>query len=79
MKETFLCIQKYAVRAMMAVGALLGITSCLQIINPEKVYGPPPPMPDDSIQVVEDVYGPPVTEHDSITDSEPPPTDVTKL
>ena len=78
MKETLLWFKKWGVRTMIAAGALLGITSCLQIVNPPKVYGPPPPMPDDSIDVVEDVYGPPVIKVDSITDSEQPSADVTQ-
>ena len=44
----------------MAVGALLGLTSCPRSQQqPESVYGPPPGGDIDSIQVRRLVYGPP--------------------
>lgn len=51
---------KLAVRGFMAVGALLGLTSCPR--SPQEcVYGPPPGIDSilDSIKVVKVVYGPP--------------------
>ena len=67
MKETITQLTKVAVRGLMAIGALLGFTSCPG--RPaECVYGPPPGadtlghVKQDSIEVIEDVYGPPVEE-----------------
>ena len=67
MKETITKVTKLAVRGLMAVGALLGFTSCPN--RPaECVYGPPPGVDtlgrvmQDSIEMIEDVYGPPVEE-----------------
>ena len=59
MKETFTQLKKLAVRGFMAVGALLGLTSCP--IGPQpNVYGPPPGVDSiDTIDVVKVVYGPP--------------------
>jgi hypothetical protein len=60
MKETFIQLKKLAVRGFMAVGALLGLTSCPMGPQP-CVYGPPPGIDSimDSINVVKVVYGPP--------------------
>lgn len=66
---------KLTVRLLMAVGALIGLTSCPR--NPQEcvygpppeadtigvqkvVYGPPPSYRQRSVDPIEDVYGPPV-------------------
>ena len=69
-------IKKWSVRAMMAVGTLLGISSCahtkLNPSAPETVYGPPPTVEPVEIEMIEDVYGPPPFEAtDTITIEEP--------
>ena len=60
MKGLFIGLKKMAVRGMLAIGAMLGLTSCP--IVQENVYGPPPQTPEapakDSIQVRKLVYGP---------------------
>ena len=55
MKKSAFVIKKWSVRALVAVGAMLGLSSCGGVFNSPKVYGPPPRGPE----VVEDVYGPP--------------------
>ena len=74
MKETIIQLKKLAIRGFMAVGALLGLTSCpgpqpcvygpppgVDTIDVVKVvYGPPPAFKQDSVVPIEDVYGPPV-------------------
>ena len=63
MKRVNLQIKKRVVRALMCVGAALGIASCSQSkpsSSVEVVYGPPPMGEDIDIEVIEDVYGPPV-------------------
>lgn len=61
MKETIIQIKKLAIRSLMAVGAVLGLTSCPRSAQ-ECVYGPPPGADTmqirDSIQVRKLVYGP---------------------
>ncbi len=70
MMKKFFHIKKWSVRALMAMGAFLGLTSCGGGIFPApNVYGPPPDINKDP-QVVEDVYGPPVEDIDSITSNE---------
>lgn len=71
MKKVHFDIKKWAVRAMVTAGAMLGITSCC-IFRPhshpnpaEAVYGPPPNMKPHKAEVLEDVYGPPIEEFDS--------------
>ena len=63
-------MKKWVVRALMTVGAALGLSACIHpktISEPvEAVYGPPP---DIDIEVIEDVYGPPIEELDSVIDS----------
>ena len=68
MKDRFLTSKKLFARALLAVGAALGLTGCYN--RPyESVYGPPPDV-DTDVEVVEDVYGPPVvTPPDSVTNS----------
>lgn len=71
MKKINFNIKKWAVRAMVAAGTMLGITSCCVFRphsspNPaEGVYGPPPNIKPPKVEVLEDVYGPPVEEIDS--------------
>ncbi len=71
MKKVNFDIKKWAVRAMVTAGAMLGITSCCVFRphshpNPaDAVYGPPPDMKPRKIEVLEDVYGPPVEEIES--------------
>ena len=83
MKKVSFNIKKLSVRALLAIGAALGITGC--IFRSPKVYGPPvedvygPPVEIDSpiIEPVECVYGPPPeSEHAVVPDtfSELPPT-----
>ena len=72
MRKITFNIKKWMVRTLMAVGSLVGITACTHpkigdiVHRGEKVYGPPPV----DINVVEDVYGPPVVveEGDSLWD-----------
>ena len=59
MKKTAFIVKKWGVRAFVAIGALTGLSSCGGVFSGPKVYGPPP-TPNDDIEVVEDVYGPPV-------------------
>jgi hypothetical protein len=66
MKTLNFRIKKWVARALMTIGAALGVTSCInnKPAGPiESVYGPPPGDPD--IEVVEDVYGPPIESPDS--------------
>lgn len=67
MKTLNFRIKKWVARALMTIGAALGVTSCINnkpASGPmEAVYGPPPGDPD--IEVVEDVYGPPIESPDS--------------
>lgn len=59
-------IKKWSVRALIAIGAILGLSSCGgRIFSTPKVYGPPPGANNDS-EVVEDVYGPPIENLDSV-------------
>lgn len=66
MKTLNFRIKKWVARALMTIGAALGVTSCINnkpASGPiEAVYGPPP---GDDIEVVEDVYGPPIESPDS--------------
>ena len=61
MKQTIIQIKKLAIRSLMAVGAVLGLTSCPRSAQ-ECVYGPPPGVATmqsrDTIQVRKLVYGP---------------------
>lgn len=58
MKDRFITSKILFARALVAVGAALGLTGCIN--RPyETVYGPPPDV-DPDVEVVEDVYGPPV-------------------
>lgn len=73
MKNFVIQIKKVTVRALMALGALIGLTSCPSVLEkvygpPETVYGPPPEVKQDSINPKPDstrikkpelVYGPP--------------------
>ncbi|MBR5086909.1 MAG: hypothetical protein IKX31_07885 [Muribaculaceae bacterium] len=60
MQKKGLNIKKWSVRALIAIGTILGLSSCGgRIFSTPKVYGPPPGTNNDS-EVVEDVYGPPV-------------------
>ena len=64
MNKSVFVIKKWSVRALVAVGAMLGLSSCGGVFNSPKVYGPPP-VSSDTPEVVEDVYGPPVNGIDS--------------
>ena len=75
MKKVSLNVQKWGVRALVAIGALLGISSCshkIDLKSIEGVYGPPPGYTPPKINVVEDVYGPPVERIDSVVSTEEP-------
>ena len=75
MKKVSFNVQKWGVRALVAVGALLGLSSCTHKFGPnpaEGVYGPPPGYNPPRINVVEDVYGPPVERIDSVKASDEP-------
>lgn len=68
MKKMSFNIHKWSARAMVSLGALIGISSCsykTSLSPAENVYGPPPGYKIPSIDVVEDVYGPPVERLDS--------------
>lgn len=69
MNKTVFVIKKWGVRVLVGLGAALGIASCSKTQtspNPaEAVYGPPPEYQNKRIEVVEDVYGPPVEDIDS--------------
>lgn len=63
MKSFAFNTKKWLVRVMMSLGAFLGLSSCFHNKNmpgspPETVYGPPSYF-EPSIEVIEDVYGPP--------------------
>ena len=66
MKKMTFTVKKWGVRAMVAVGAALGLSSCVHHPG-ETVYGPPP-SDDESIEVSAEVYGPPVEDIDDISD-----------
>ncbi|MBR5638739.1 MAG: hypothetical protein IKW83_03140 [Muribaculaceae bacterium] len=69
MKKMSFNVQKWGVRALVAIGALLGISSCshkMDLKSVEGVYGPPPGYNPPNINVIEDVYGPPVERIDSV-------------
>ncbi len=69
MNDRFFTSKKLIARALVAVGAALGLTGCVN--RPfESVYGPPPDV-DTDVEVVEDVYGPPIDEApDSVNHSD---------
>lgn len=60
MKKVAFIIKKLSARVMVAVGSLLGVSSCF-LVPSENVYGPPPECAPD-IDNVEVVYGPPPIE-----------------
>ena len=75
MNNVLFLVKKWTMRALMATGAMLGLSSCFHAKNgpssgpPECVYGPPPGM-GNRVEVIEDVYGPPPVEDvDSAIDS----------
>ena len=75
MKKVSFNVHKWGVRALVAVGAALGLTSCTHKFGPnpaEAVYGPPPGYTPPNINVVEDVYGPPVERIDSVKATDDP-------
>ncbi len=78
MKKMSFNLHKWVVRAMVAVGAMMGISSCSNggkvVINnpPETVYGPPPGVFPKRVEIVEDVYGPPVESIDSVSEVSKP-------
>ena len=65
MKKVSFNIKKWAVRLMVAIGAMLGLSACSSSGSSSStssvvhVYGPPPDV-EKEIEQVEDVYGPPV-------------------
>ena len=82
MKKAAFTIKKFTARVMIAVGALMGLSSCFHAPT-EKVYGPPPER-DHDIDVIKLVYGPPPVEPNvepDTTISEPVPEqgDTTKV
>ena len=78
MKKFAFQLKKWSVRAMMTAGAALGLSACFHCKDCgnngpiEAVYGPPP-----DIEVIEDVYGPPIGEEPdssaSVNNAEPEP------
>lgn len=75
MKKLNFNVHKWGVRALVAIGAMLGISSCTHKVGPnpaEGVYGPPPGYSPHRVDVIEDVYGPPVEEIDSIRATDKP-------
>lgn len=66
MRKPAFIIKKWSVRAIVAIGAALGLSSCGGVFTTPKVYGPPPRGPE----VVEDVYGPPVTGDSAVNNVE---------
>jgi len=69
MKKFNFNVHKWCVRTLVAIGALLGISSCTHKLGPnpaEGVYGPPPGYVPQRAKTIEDVYGPPVENIDSI-------------
>ena len=75
MKKVSFSVHKWGVRALVAVGAAIGLTSCTHKIDPNiaaGVYGPPPGYRPQGINVVEDVYGPPVERIDSVNKIDEP-------
>ena len=63
MKKVSFNMHKWGVRAVVALGAAMGLSSCSHRVGPnpaEGVYGPPPGYNPPRINVVEDVYGPPI-------------------
>lgn len=72
MKKVNFNIKKWAVRAMVTAGAMLGITSCCVFRPhsnanangndnaPQKVSGPQYDKKPHETEILEDVYGPPV-------------------
>lgn len=69
MKKFNYNVHKWCVRTLVAIGALLGISSCTHKLGPnpaEGVYGPPPGYVPQRAKAIEDVYGPPVENIDSI-------------
>ena len=68
MKKVGFNIHKWTARSFVAIGTLIGISSCSHKVGPnpaEGVYGPPPGYNPPNINVIEDVYGPPVERIDS--------------
>ncbi len=63
MKKVSFNFKKWAVRGMVAAGALLGLSACSgggsSCKSAECAYGPPPEVQKE-IERIEDVYGPPV-------------------
>lgn len=77
MKKLSFNVQKWGVRALVGLGAALGFSSCCHKVNPaEAAYGPPPGYNPPGIEVIEDVYGPPVENIDTITPRQPEPRPV---
>ena len=62
MSNLYFKIKKWTVRALVAIGTLLGLTSCQKTIYEPKsiegVYGPPPGY-YEKVEPVKVVYGPP--------------------
>ena len=62
MNNLYFRSKKWAIRALMAAGALLGLSSCHKTIYDTKavegVYGPPPGY-YENVEPVKVVYGPP--------------------
>ena len=62
MSNLYFRSKKWAVRALVAIGTLLGLTSCHKTIYEPKsiegVYGPPPGN-YENVEPVKVVYGPP--------------------
>lgn len=69
MKKVSFNIKKCTARVLLALGTALGLSGCFLKHNPvEAAYGPPPGWNGPKIQVLDDVYGPPVVDSDSITE-----------
>ena len=79
-KDVTFKIKKLAARALVGVGAALGLTACFHRppVGPiETVYGPPPGN-DTPIEIIEDVYGPPVEFPDTVAPDAEEPTEPQK-
>lgn len=71
MKKVKFITKKWLARALVAVGSAIGLTSCFLRMGHkpiECVYGPPPGK-GPSIEVIEDVYGPPIEDIENTNDT----------
>lgn len=81
MKLNSFLLKKWGIRALTAIGAALGLSSCFHSKNGptyngiEAVYGPPEEFNNKpKVEIIEDVYGPPV-ELDTVPEADAAPID----